>query len=310
VGYGAGGGLTEAVRRTPYCVILLDEVEKAHPDVLELFYQVFDKGVMEDGQGLSVDFRNTVIILTSNLGAGEIMAAPRSARPEHLAETVRPVLLRHFPAALLGRLVLAPYRPLGPREIRDIVRMKLDRICRRFQAHYGAPLTYDDTVVHDVAERCTDRETGARNADFVLNHALLPELSREVLLMAACNKAISRARIVVDGTGDFAVDFSPNVDRTGAAAPGPPPAREPEASPEPDHAKPPPRQLITPAAPQPGGGGSVPGAGNAREPGETPSGAPEYRGWRQWYKELQETLGSDQGREPGPGAAKDEPPGE
>jgi ATP-dependent Clp protease ATP-binding subunit ClpA len=185
VGYGTGGVLTEAVRRRPYSVVLLDEVEKAHPDVLELFYQVFDKGNMEDGEGVPVDFKNTVILLTSNVGSDEIIRAchPAGGRPsaESLAALIRPELVARFKPALLGRMVIVPYLPLRDVEIREIVKLKLNKIERRVREQHLAALTYTPQVVELITQRCTEVDTGARNVDHIVTHSMLPELSARVL---------------------------------------------------------------------------------------------------------------------------------
>ncbi len=207
VGYGKGGVLTEAVRRNPYTVVLLDEVEKAHPDVVELFFQVFDKGRMEDAEGLEIDFRNTITLLTSNLGTDVIMEACNYGAvrpdPEALAEQVRPVLLDRFSPAFLGRLVTVPYYPLGDDEIAYIVRIKLAKIERRFAEHHRAELTYDDALVETIALRCTEVDSGARNIDHILSQTLLPELSGEVLQRMVAGESFSTVHITVDEDGGF-----------------------------------------------------------------------------------------------------------
>lgn len=185
VGYGQGGVLTEAVRRKPYSVLLLDEVEKAHPDVHEIFFQVFDKGSMEDGEGRRIDFRNTLILLTTNAGTAQIerLCAEPSHRPdaETMASALRPALLQVFPAALLGRLVVVPYYPLGKDVLADIVRLQLERIARRIEARYQVPFEYDDAVVSLVVERCTESESGGRMIDAILTNTMLPDISNELL---------------------------------------------------------------------------------------------------------------------------------
>ncbi len=209
VGYGTGGVLTEAVRRNPYSVVLLDEMEKAHPDVAELFYQVFDKGTLEDGEGVPVDFRNTIILLTSNLGSDVIVRSCRDVRdgdrpdPERLTEAVRPALLRHFKAALLGRLVVVPYYPLGDREIREIVELKLARIRQRVRDSHHAELTYGEELVEAIAGRCTEVESGARNVDHILTHSLLPELSGALLERLAAGEGFSKVHVGLEDSGGF-----------------------------------------------------------------------------------------------------------
>ena len=210
VGYGTGGILTEAVRRQPYCVLLLDEVEKAHPDVLELFYQVFDRGMLEDSEGTLVDFSNTIILLTSNVGADILTdldnrRAPPSA--EALGSALRPVLLRHFPAAFLGRLIVVPYRPLGPAQIEGIIRLKLARIQERFAATRQGELTYDEIVVKTIAARAGETESGARTVDAVLTHSLLPELSGCILDRIAEGAAAGNAHIGVGPNGAFKIEL-------------------------------------------------------------------------------------------------------
>jgi type VI secretion system protein VasG len=207
VGYGQGGVLTEAVRRTPYCVVLLDEVEKAHPDVLELFYQVFDKGTLEDSEGTPVDFRNTLILLTSNLGAETILHECRGPAPppaEALVERLRPELLRRFKPALLGRLVIVPFYPLGDAVIREIVRLKLARLQARFRDSHRAELSYDEALVAAIAARCGEVDTGARNVDHILTHTLLPDLSAALLERLAAGRGFARAHVSLDAAGSFA----------------------------------------------------------------------------------------------------------
>lgn len=185
VGYGEGGVLTEAVRRRPYSVVLLDEVEKAHSDVHELFFQVFDKGWMEDGQGTRVDFRNVVILLTSNAGDQIIMdlceSGRRSPPAAELQAAIRPTLLEVFPAALLGRMVVVPYYPLGDEILGKIVRLQLDRIAARLRSSHEIPFTYDESAVDLVTSRCTEVESGGRMIDAVLTSTLLPQVSRALL---------------------------------------------------------------------------------------------------------------------------------
>jgi len=210
VGYGTGGILTEAVRRQPYCVLLLDEVEKAHPDVLELFYQVFDRGMLEDSEGTLVDFSNTIILLTSNVGA-DILTDLDNRRPppsaEVLVSAIRPALLRRFPAAFLGRLVVVPYRPLGLAQIEEIIRLKLARIQERFAASRQGELTYDEIVVKAIAARAGETESGARTVDAVLTHSLLPELSGCILDRIAEGAAAGSAHIGVGPNGAFKIEL-------------------------------------------------------------------------------------------------------
>ena len=185
VGYGEGGVLTEAVRRRPYSVVLLDEVEKAHPDVHEIFFQVFDKGVMEDGEGREIDFRNTIILLTTNVGSDLIMNMCKDPElipgSEGISKALRQPLLKVFPAALLGRMVVIPYYPLSDSMLKSIIRLQLSRVQKRMQENHGVPLNYDDAVVDLIASRCTELESGGRMVDAILTQTLLPEISREFL---------------------------------------------------------------------------------------------------------------------------------
>jgi type VI secretion system protein VasG len=185
VGYGEGGVLTEAVRRRPYSVVLLDEVEKAHPDVHEIFFQVFDKGVMEDGEGRLIDFKNTLIILTTNVGTDLIMNMCKDPdllpEPEGIAKALRSPLLKSFPPALLGRIVTIPYYPLSDSVLGRIIRLQLNRVVVRIAQNHGAALTYDDNVVKLIAARCLEPESGGRMIDAILTNALLPAISRELL---------------------------------------------------------------------------------------------------------------------------------
>src|SRR5258708_24162473 len=178
VGYGEGGVLTEAVRRKPYSVVLLDEVEKAHPDVMELFYQVFDKGMLEDGEGREIDFKNTLILLTSNVATDTIMklcADPDTKpEPDGLTETIRPELIKVFKPALLGRMVVVPYYPISDDVMRQIIKLQLGRIARRLAENHGASFTYDEAVIQAIADRCKEVESGARNVDHILTRSLLP----------------------------------------------------------------------------------------------------------------------------------------
>ena len=211
VGYGEGGVLTEAVRRKPYSVVLLDEVEKAHSDVMELFYQVFDKGTLEDGEGRRIDFKNTLIILTSNLGTDTIMklCADEETKPESdaLAETLRPELQDHFKPAFLGRLKVIPYYPIVDDNLRTIVRLKLDKVVKRMKQNRETDFTYTDELVESIASRCTEVDSGARNIDHILSNTLLPELSRELLSRMALAEQIDQVNVTVDDTG-FVFDIN------------------------------------------------------------------------------------------------------
>ncbi|WP_158903823.1 type VI secretion system ATPase TssH [Burkholderia sp. L27(2015)] len=189
VGYGQGGVLTEAVRQHPYSVVLLDEVEKAHRDVLNVFYQVFDRGFMRDGEGRVIDFRNTVIVMTSNLGSEQIMAATdvaaeaaTDASTGLLMEAIRPQLIEHFQAALLARFQTVVYRPLTSHALTAIVRMKLDEVARRIEHKFAVPLLCDDALVEELVRACLLPDSGARNIDSLLDQQILPILSRELLV--------------------------------------------------------------------------------------------------------------------------------
>jgi len=201
VGYGEGGRLTEAVRRKPYSVILLDEVEKAHPDVHEIFFQVFDKGVMEDGNGRRIDFKNTLIILTTNVGTDLIMGLSRDPKyrnePEELGKMLRPELLKVFPAALLGRIVSIPYFPLSDEMLGGIVRLQLDRIGRRLRDNHNAAFSYDDSVVEHIVSSCNDPDSGGRMIDNIITNTLLPELSREFLRKSLAKEEINQTRVSI-----------------------------------------------------------------------------------------------------------------
>jgi type VI secretion system protein VasG len=211
VGYGEGGVLTEAVRRRPYSVVLLDEVEKAHPDVHELFFQVFDKGWMEDGEGRRIDFKNTIILLTSNVGTDLITSLCKDPElmpePEGIAKALRDPLLKTFPAALLGRLVVIPYYPLGDAMLASIVRLQLGRIARRVQDHHRIPFTYGDEAVHLIVSRCTELESGGRMIDAILTNTVLPAVSREFLTRTMAGVTLNAIRLDVTN-GDFDYKFS------------------------------------------------------------------------------------------------------
>jgi type VI secretion system protein VasG len=210
VGYGRGGVLTEAVRRRPYSVVLLDEMEKAHPDVLELFFQVFDKGTMEDGEGVPIDFKNTLILLTSNAAQDVITDACQGGRrppPDALIDALRPALVRQFSPAFLGRLVLVPYYPLGDAQIASIVELKLERLAQRFVRNHHAPLTWDDALAQLITQRCKEVDSGARNVDHILTQAVMPELARQVLERISIARPFSGVHIGVSAQGDIAFRF-------------------------------------------------------------------------------------------------------
>ncbi|MFP5261305.1 MAG: type VI secretion system ATPase TssH [Blastocatellia bacterium] len=207
VGYGEGGVLTEAVRRKPYSVVLLDEVEKAHTDVMELFYQVFDKGMLEDGEGREIDFKNTVVLLTSNTGTDTIMklsADPETKPdPEALMESLRPELLKVFKPALLGRMVVVPYYPISDDVMREIIKLQLSRVGTRIAQNHGARFSYDDAVITEIANRCKEVESGARNVDHILTRTLLPEMSGEFLSRMATGEPVSSVQVSVGEGGQF-----------------------------------------------------------------------------------------------------------
>lgn len=209
VGYGEGGVLTEAVRRKPYSVVLLDEVEKAHPDVHEMFFQVFDKGFMEDGEGRFIDFKNTLILLTTNAGTELIASLCKDPElmpdPEGMAKALREPLLKIFPPALLGRLVAIPYYPLSDEMLGKIVKLQLNRIKKRVEARYKIPFEYGDDVVKLVVSRCTESESGGRMIDAILTNTMLPDISREFLTRMMEGKAIERVKVSAgEGTFEYA----------------------------------------------------------------------------------------------------------
>jgi type VI secretion system protein VasG len=219
VGYGEGGVLTEAVRRKPYSVVLLDEVEKAHPDVLEMFFQVFDKGLMDDAEGREIDFRNTVIILTSNAGSQGIMQAcfkhdeeaggtvmksvDELPAADELAEALRPTLYKTFKPAFIGRTKVVPYYPLSDDVLVSVIKLKLNRIAARVQANHQAVLDYDDALIDTVLARCTEVDTGARAVDHILNGSLLPEVADSVLARMAEGQGISKIKVSAGKDGHF-----------------------------------------------------------------------------------------------------------
>ena len=202
VGYGEGGVLTEAVRRKPYSVVLLDEVEKAHPDVHEIFFQVFDKGVMEDGEGRVIDFKNTLILLTTNVGSELIMNMCKDPElmpdPEGIAKALREPLLKVFPAALLGRIVTIPYYPLSDEVIDVITRLQLARIEKRVAEYHKVPFTYTEEVVQLIRSRCTELESGGRMIDAILTNTVLPRISEEFLTRVVEGKEVARIHVTVD----------------------------------------------------------------------------------------------------------------
>jgi type VI secretion system protein VasG len=210
VGYGEGGILTEAVRRRPYSVVLLDEIEKAHSDVHELFFQVFDKGWMEDAEGRYIDFKNTIILLTSNVGTELIVSMCKD--PELMPETegvakgLREPLLKKFPAALLGRLVVIPYYPLSDAMLSSIVRLQLGRIAKRVSEHHKIPFTYDDEAVKLIVSRCTEVESGGRMIDAILTNTVLPAISHEFLKRTMAGETLKRVQLAATN-GSFEYRF-------------------------------------------------------------------------------------------------------
>jgi type VI secretion system protein VasG len=211
VGYGQGGVLTEAVRRRPYSVVLLDEVEKAHPDVHEMFFQVFDKGFMNDAEGRYIDFKNTLIILTSNVGTDLITTMSEDEEmkpdPEALATALRPELLKVFPPALLGRLLVLPYYPLSPEMLKGIVKIQLDRIVKRVREGHDIDFRYEDAVVDLIVSRCNEVASGGRLIDAILTNTMLPEVSIELLNKQMAGEEVKAIDVKVEGD-KFAYAFA------------------------------------------------------------------------------------------------------
>ena len=210
VGYGEGGVLTEAVRQRPYSVVLLDEVEKGHLEVMNLFYQVFDKGSLSDGEGREIDFKNTVIFLTSNLATDvitELSAADSGVPLETISAAVRPILSHHFKPALLARMHVIPYLTLGSGILKEIVALKLDKLVRRLQTTHRISLSYSPSVVEQIAARCTEVETGARNVDYIMSGTILPRLSQEILLRMGEGDMPSTVDLELDAQGEFQIVF-------------------------------------------------------------------------------------------------------
>jgi type VI secretion system protein VasG len=207
VGYGEGGVLTEAVRRKPYSIVLLDEVEKAHESIQEIFYQVFDKGTLQDDKGNDVDFKNTIIILTSNVGTDEVVKIcsdpDTKPDPKGLAEALRPALLKKFKPALLGRMNVVAYYPLTDEVIKSITRLQLKRVADRMRENHKATFEYDETLMTAIAARCTEAESGARNIDAIINGTLLPEIAKEILGHMAEGQKIEKVRVDVGADGAF-----------------------------------------------------------------------------------------------------------
>ena len=223
VGYGEGGVLTEAVRQRPYSVVLLDEVEKAHPEVLNLFYQVFDKGMLADGEGRVIDFKDTIIFLTSNLATDMTMEYTQDGKirpdPEGLTAHIRPVLSKYFKPALLARMSVVPYYPISADVMGSIVELKLGHLRDRLRESHKMRFDLDPIVVSTIASRCTEVETGARNIDHIINGTLLPKVSTALLRQMAAGPMPEVLRLTIDAHGDFAFEFTKR-DGTPMADPG------------------------------------------------------------------------------------------
>jgi type VI secretion system protein VasG len=207
VGFGEGGVLTEAVRRRPYSVVLLDEIEKAHPDVRELFYQVFDRGMMEDGEGREIDFKNTIILLTTNAATADLMelcADPNNLPgADEIVQELKPRLNEIFKPAFLGRMVIVPYYPIRDETLNKIVDLKLAKIKRRIFENHKIDLQYDSEVIDEVTRRCTEVESGARNVDNILTNTLLPDISRQVLTAMAAGEKLKAVHVRLGAEGAF-----------------------------------------------------------------------------------------------------------
>jgi type VI secretion system protein VasG len=205
VGYGEGGVLTEAVRRKPFGVVLLDEMEKAHPGVQDVFYQLFDKGRIKDGQGRDIDFRNTMLIMTSNAGSDMIekLCVDPDTMPDAagLTAALRPALLEHFRPAFLGRVTVVPYFPLSAETLREIVVLALARVADRIRSSYGASLTWSDGVVDLITGRCTETQSGARNVEAVIANGVVPELAATLLQHRHDRHEVKHVEIKVDPAG-------------------------------------------------------------------------------------------------------------
>ncbi|MBI4565355.1 MAG: type VI secretion system ATPase TssH [Planctomycetes bacterium] len=211
VGYGEGGVLTEAVRQRPYSCVLLDEVEKSHPEVMNLFYQVFDKGMLADGEGREVDFKDTVIFMTSNLASDLIMESCQQEKPdlEQLTGAIRPALSRHFKPALLARMTIVPFYPIGPEVMKEIVQLKVDQLAGRLLESHRMRLDSDPRLIESIVQRCTEVETGARNIDHILSSTLLPRISTEILRQMSEGPLPDRLKIGLDDKGEFTLEFMP-----------------------------------------------------------------------------------------------------
>jgi type VI secretion system protein VasG len=210
VGYGEGGVLTEAVRQHPYSVVLLDEVEKAHIDVMNIFYQVFDKGMLSDGEGRIIDFKNTILFLTSNLATDIITEMTGGDEPpplETLSAAIRPVLSQHFKPALLARMTVVPFYLLRPEAMKLIVRLKLEKLGRRLMENNKMKLDYSPDVVEQIALRCSEVETGARNIDYIVKGTIMPQMSQQILLSMAEGGMPSGVHLGMAKDGSFRIRF-------------------------------------------------------------------------------------------------------
>jgi type VI secretion system protein VasG len=210
VGYGEGGVLTEAVRQRPYSVVLIDEVEKGHLEVMNLFYQVFDKGMLADGEGRAIDFRNTVIFLTSNLATDvitELCGGDEMPSLETVSAAIRPMLSNHFKPALLARMTVVPYFTLAPDILKDIVVLKMDRLVKRLSETHKMKLVYSKKVVDQIAARCTEVETGARNIDYIMTGSIMPRMSQEILSRMGAGAMPTEVRLDLAKDGTFNISF-------------------------------------------------------------------------------------------------------
>ncbi|MDI6791671.1 MAG: type VI secretion system ATPase TssH [bacterium] len=211
VGFGEGGVLTEAVRQRPYSVVLLDEVEKADPEVMNLFYQVFDKGMLSDGEGRVIDFKNTIIFMTSNLGSDIITSmsgGDTQSEPAQIIEAIRPVLSRHFKPALLARMTIVPFYTISMEAMKNITQLKLNQLAGRLHSSHKMAFEYDDQVVNQIAERCTEVETGARNIDHIMQGTLLPHISTEILQRMTEGPLPDKLHLGINKDGGFIFEFS------------------------------------------------------------------------------------------------------
>jgi type VI secretion system protein VasG len=210
VGFGEGGVLTEAVRHRPYSVVLLDECEKADKEVLNIFYQVFDKGMLADGEGRVIDFKNTVVILTSNLATDLITNAAMPGNPvpplEDVISLVKPTLSAHFKPALLARMTVVPFYPISTEALLGIVKMKLGAVCKRAKEAHGIALTVEDKVYEAIADRCKEVESGARNVDHILRSTIMPMVSQEILRRIASGDSLESMRLSLASDGAIVVN--------------------------------------------------------------------------------------------------------